>query len=240
MKGWPPRRFMANAGQLHMLYTCPFCWKVRGLLEHLDIPHERIQVNPMRTKKTLPSAPEWNKVPVWVDSNNEVHVDSTPIMKHIDSVHNAGKLWSSDDEERRDKWMDWVDLHMSKATIPILYGSLGSALKTTTRVSKLENFGFFSKRLYAWAGFPIMWGIIARKRVKKDGRTPKKLWHDLLSEFTDQFQGKTFFGGDSPDLIDLAAFGYVRSISPYPQFSQIEDHEAGMNWYRAVEATLKV
>ena len=231
---------MANAGQLHMLYTCPFCWKVRGLLEYLDIPHERIQVNPMRAKKTLPSAPEWKKVPVWVDSNKEVHVDSTPIMKHIDSVHNGGKLWSSDDEERRDKWMEWVDLHMSKATIPILYGSLGSALKTTTRVSKLEKFGFFSKRLYAWAGFPVMWGIIAKKRVKKDGRTPKKLWHDLLSEFTEEFNGKTFFGGDSPDFIDFAAFGYVRSISPYPQFSQLEEHEAGMNWYRAVEATLKV
>ena len=161
-------------------------------------------------------------------------------MKHIDSVHNDGKLWSSNDEERRDKWMEWVDLHMSKATIPILYGSIGSALKTTTRISKLEKFLFFSKRLYAWAGFPIMWGIIAKKRVKKDGRTPKKLWHDLLSEFTEQFGDKPFFGGEKPDLIDLAAFGYVRSISPYSQFSQLEDHEAGMNWYRAVEATLKV
>lgn len=231
---------MTNVGQLHMLYTCPFCWKVRGLLEHLDIPHERVQVNPMKQKKTLPSAPEWTKVPVWVDSNSEVHVDSTPIMKQIDAAHNEGKLWESDDEEKRDEWMEWVDLHMSKATIPILYGSIGSALKTTTRVSKLEKFGFISKRLYAWAGFPIMWGIIARKRVKKDGRTPKKLWHDLLSEFTDVFEGKTFFGGDSPSLVDLAAFGYVRSISPYPQFSQIEEHEAGMNWYKAVEATLKV
>ena len=240
MKGWPPRRFMANAGQLHMLYTCPFCWKVRSLLEYLDIPHDRIQVNPMRIKKTLPSAPEWKKVPVWVDSQQEVFVDSTPIMKHIDSVHNDGKLWSSNDEERRDKWMEWVDLHMSKATIPILYGSIGSALKTTTRISKLEKFGFFSKRLYAWAGFPIMWGIIAKKRVKKDGRTPKKLWHDLLSEFTEQFGDKPFFGGEKPDLIALAAFGYVRSISPYSQFSQLEDHEAGMNWYRAVEATLQV
>ena len=136
--------------------------------------------------------------------------------------------------------MEWVDLHMSKATVPILYGSLISALRTTTRVSKFEKFGFFSKRLYAWAGFPVMWGIIAKKRVKKDGRTPKKLWHDLLSEFTNQFDGSMFFGGETPDLVDLAAFGYVRSISPYPQFSQIEDHEAGMNWYRAVEATLKV
>lgn len=231
---------MTNVGQLHMLYTCPFCWKVRGLLEHLDIPHERVQVNPMKQKKTLPSSPEWTKVPVWVDSNSGVHVDSTPIMKQIDAAHNDGKLWATDDEGRRDEWMEWVDLHMAKATIPILYGSLGSALKTTTRVSKLEKFGFISKRLYAWAGFPIMWGIIARKRVKKDGRTPKKLWHDLLSEFTNEFGEKPFFGGDSPNLVDLAAFGYVRSISPYPQFSQIEDHEAGMNWYKAVEATLKV
>jgi len=222
-----------------MLYTCPFCWKVRGLLEHLGIDHERIQVNPMKSKK-LPSAPEWKKVPIWIDAENKIHVDSTPIMKHIDSVHNEGKLWSSDNEERRDKWMEWVDLHMSKATIPILYGSLGSALKTTTSVSKLENFGFFSKRLYAWAGFPIMWGIIAKKRVKKDGRTPKKLWHDLLDEFTEEFEQKEFFGGDSPDLVDLAAFGYVRSISPYSQFSQLEEHEAGMKWYRAVEATLRV
>lgn len=231
---------MSSAGQLHMLYSCPFCWKVRGLLEHLDLPYEKIQVNPFRAKKTLPSAPDWKKVPVWVDSKNEIHIDSTPIMKQIDAEHNGGKLWASNDEERRDKWMDWVDLHMSKATIPILYGSLISALKTTTRVSKLENFGFFSKRLYAWAGFPIMWGIIAKIRVKKDGRTPKKLWHDLLTEFTDEFNGKRFFGGDSPNLVDLAAFGYVRSISLYPQFSQIEEHSSGMDWYRSVEATLKV
>ena len=161
-------------------------------------------------------------------------------MKHIDAVHNGGKLWETDNEARRDQWMEWVDLHMSKATIPILYGSLFSALKTTTRVSKLENFGFISKRLYAWAGFPVMWGIIAKSRVKKDGRTPKKLWHDLLTEFTGEFNGNQFFGGESPDLVDLAAFGYVRSISPYPQFSQIEDHKNGMKWYRALEATLKV
>lgn len=231
---------MGSSGELHMLYSCPFCWKVRGLLEHLDIEHERVQVNPMKAKKTLPSAPDWKKVPVWVDSEKNVYVDSTPIMKHIDAAHNEGKLWETTDEERRDKWMAWVDLHMSKATIPILYGSLFSALKTTTRVSKLEKFGFISKRLYAWAGFPIMWGIIARSRVKKDGRSPKQLWHDLLSEFTGSFDDKQFFGGDSPDLVDLAAFGYVRSISPYPQFSQITDHESGMVWYNAVESTLKV
>ena len=226
--------------KLHMLHTCPFCWKVRSIAEHLDVDFQKVQVNAMRTKKELKFAGDWGKVPVWTDVDGEIVVDSTPIMKHIDGTYNGGALWSSDDEVRRDKWIEWVDTKMSKATIPILYGSLTSALKTTTRVSKLETFGFFSKRLYAWAGFPIMWGFIARSRVKKDGRTPKQLWHDLLTEFTDEMGDAQFFGGQNPDLVDLAAFGYMRSISPFPQFSQLEDHEKGMAWYNRIESTLKV
>ena len=226
--------------KMHMLHTCPFCWKVRSVAEHLDVDYQKVQVNAMRTKKELKFAGGWGKVPVWTESDGEVVVDSTPIMKHIDATYNDGALWSSDDEVRRDKWIEWVDTKMSKATIPILYGSLSSALKTTTRVSKLETFGFFSKRLYAWAGFPIMWGFIARSRVKKDGRTPKQLWHDLLTEFTDEMGDAQFFGGQNPDLVDLAAFGYMRSISPFPQFSQLEDHEKGMAWYHRIESTLKV
>ena len=221
-----------------MLHTCPFCWKVRSIAEHLGVDYQKVQVNAMRTKKELKFAGDWGKVPVWTEADGEIVVDSTPIMIHIDGAYNDGALWSSNDEARRDEWIEWVDTKMSKATIPILYGSLSSALKTTTRVSKLETFGFFSKRLYAWAGFPIMWGIIARTRVKKDGRKPKQLWHDLLSEFTNEFSGSPFFGGEKPDLVDLAAFGYMRSISPFPQFSQLEDHENGMAWYRRIEATL--
>jgi glutathione S-transferase len=83
-----------------------------------------------------------------------------------------------------------------------------------------------------------MWGIIAKKRVKADGRTPKQRWHDLLGEFTDAFDGQPFFGGEAPDLVDLAAYGYMRSCADYPQFGQLRDHTAGMAWYDAVAATL--
>ncbi|MDB4758636.1 hypothetical protein OAG22_03110, partial [Candidatus Poseidoniaceae archaeon] len=184
-------------------------------------------------------AGDWGKVPVFTNENGEHFVDSTPVMKHIDAAYNAGKLAATGDAERQQKWLEWADAKVSKATVPILYGTLGSALKTTTRISKIEKFGFISKRLYAWAGFPIMWGIIAKKRVKKDGRTPKKLWHDLLTEFTSEHGTEPFFGGASPDLVDFAVFGYARSISPFPQFALLEDHEKGMAWYRRMEGTLK-
>ena len=229
---------MSQKATLHMLYTCPFCWKVRGLIEHLDMDVEFVGVNGMKIKKSVAFAGDWGKVPVYTDEQGQHVVNSTPILRHIDTTYNNGKMAAQGDKERQDTWLEWTDAKMSKATVPILYGTLGSALKTTTRISKLETFGFISKRLYAWAGFPIMWGIIAKKRVKKDGRKPKQLWHDLLTEFTTAHDGQPFFGGASPDLVDFSAFGYMRSISPFPQFNLLTDHESGMAWYKRMEATL--
>ena len=230
---------MGQKPQLHLLYSCPFCWKVRGLIEHLGMDVDYVGVNGTKIRKEVAFAGDWGKVPVFTDEAGKHHVDSTPVLKHIDATYNGGRLAAMGDKARQDEWMTWVDTHMSKATVPILYGSLGSALKTTTRISKIETFGFLSKRLYAWAGFPIMWGIIARKRVKRDGRKPKQLWHDLLTEFTAAHDGQPFFGGVHPDLVDFAAFGYMRSVSPFPQFAQLIDHTAGMAWYRRMESSLQ-
>lgn len=230
---------MGQTPALHMLHTCPFCWKVRGLIEHLKLDVDYVSVNGMKIKKEVGFAGDWGKVPVFTDEKGEHHLDSTPLLKHIDLTYNDGKLAAIGDPGRQQEWLQWSDTKMSKATIPILYGSIGSALKTTLKISKIEKFGFFSKRLYAWAGFPIMWGIIARKRVKKDGRKPKQLWHDLLTEFTDAHEDELYFGGKSPDLVDFSVFGYMRSISPFPQFSLLEDHTKGMAWYRRMEATIQ-
>ena len=206
---------MGQVPTLHLLYSCPFCWKVRGLIEYLKLDVNLVGVNGMKIKKEVKFAGDWGKVPVFTDENGTHHVDSTPLLKHIDQSYNNGAMANQGDNERQEKWLNWADTKMSKATVPILYG------------------------LYAWAGFPVMWGIIARKRVKKDGRTPKKLWHDLLTEFTAAHESKPFFGGETPDLVDFAAYGYMRSISPFPQFSLLTDHESGMAWYNRMEASIQ-
>ena len=36
---------------LHMLHTCPFCWKVRGLIEYLDLDVDLVSVNGLKIKK---------------------------------------------------------------------------------------------------------------------------------------------------------------------------------------------
>ena len=125
-----------------MLQTCPFSWKVRGLIEHLGLEVDEVQVNAMRTKKELSFTNGWNKVPVFTDNDGEVVVDSTPIMAYIDEKYNRGTLSKNHGQERYDSMLEHVDEAWKRATIPILYGSLGAALSTTRRVSKLEKFGF--------------------------------------------------------------------------------------------------
>ena len=227
---------MSQSPSLHMLRSCPFCWKIRVLTDYLKIDVNEINVNPMRKKKQLKFAGDWNKVPVWTTGEGEVVVDSTPILKHIDKEHFDGKLSSRGDPKRNEEWLIWVDGNLSKATIPILYGSILSALKTTPRVSKMEKFGAISGFLYAWTGFPVMW-LIAKKRIrKKFGKNnPKTIWHNLLDEFTAEFENSSFFAGDEPGIVDFAAYGYMKSISPYPQFEQLTDHAEGMKWYNSME-----
>ena len=125
---------------------------------------------------------------------------------------------------------------MKNATIPILYGNIRSALNTTRSVSRHEKFGLLTGRLYAWAGFPIMWGIIARKRTKNTGMNPKQLWHHLLDQWTVEIGENSFFGGDKPDLVDLIVYGYMQSVEMHPKaFRQVEEHEAGMAWFQRMK-----
>lgn len=225
-----------KVGTLYMLNTCPFTWKVRALLDYLNLPHDRVQVNPMRIKKSVSFAGDWGKTPVWKMHDGEVVVDSTPIMMRIDEVHNDGRLASSSNLARRDEWIEWADQHVKNATIPILYGSIGSALSTTRSVSRHEKFGLMTGRLYAWAGFPIMWGIIARKRTKNTGMNPKQLWYHLLDKWTGEIGEQQFFGGNEPDLVDLIVYGYMRSIEMHPKaFRHIEDHKEGMSWFKRMK-----
>ena len=58
-------------GELYMLNTCPFTWKVRALLDHLDLPHKKIQINPMKIKKSVAFAGDWGKTILTI--NNITH-----------------------------------------------------------------------------------------------------------------------------------------------------------------------
>ena len=97
--GYTFRETMSKA-TLHMLHTCPFCWKVRGIIEYLKLDVNYVSVNGLKIKKSVSFAGDWGKVPVYTDENGRHHTDSTPIMKFIDDNYNAGKLLSIGEADR--------------------------------------------------------------------------------------------------------------------------------------------
>ena len=72
---------MGQTPTLHLLYSCPFCWKVRGLLEHLDVDVNYVGVNGMKSRKTWPLR-RLGQVPVFTDAK----VCTTLIPRHC-SAH---------------------------------------------------------------------------------------------------------------------------------------------------------
>ena len=111
-EGVLPRDIMSKA-TLHLLQTCPFSWKVRGVIEHLGMDVQEIQVNAMKTKKELAFTDGWNKVPVFTDSEGTIVVDSTPIMSYIDDKYNQSKLSNAKGTERYDNMLEHVDNALS-------------------------------------------------------------------------------------------------------------------------------
>ena len=101
---------------LHMLHTCPFCWKVRGLIEYLHLDVDLISVNGLKIKKAVSFADGWGKVPVFTDENGSHHVDSTPIMKFIDKQYNGSKLLNVSEQERTKKWLESLILVHARPT----------------------------------------------------------------------------------------------------------------------------
>ena len=104
---------MGQTPTLHVLYSCPFCWKVRGLLEHLNVDVDYVGVNGMKIKKEVAFAGDWGKVPVFTDPQGGHHVDSTPILRIIDATYNDGKMAAQGDTARQEEWLTWADTHLS-------------------------------------------------------------------------------------------------------------------------------
>ena len=80
---------MGQTPTLYMLYTCPFCWKVRGVIEHLGMDVDYVGVNGMKIKKEVAFAGDWGKVPVFTDEKGELIIQEPEQGPQIASTREA-------------------------------------------------------------------------------------------------------------------------------------------------------
>src|SRR3990167_827454 len=96
--------------KLYQYAACPFCNKVRSILQYKGVDFETIEVHPLN-KKEIAFSTDYRAVPIYVDSKGVQVNDSTPIMRHIDNEFPKPKVFSTDPAAEKDEtaWLAWSE-----------------------------------------------------------------------------------------------------------------------------------
>ena len=219
-------------GNSHMLTlyqfdSCPFCWKVKALLNYAKQDYETVEVTPFGMKEL--DFTDHKKVPVLRDGD-KVITESASIVSYVND--NYVNLPSSADAE---KWVDWLDAKLVHYLPPLIHSSVGQSYKNFAVIMKNDQSGWLKKKLIRLAGALMMPKVAKKMKAKHNIENPAT---EFLAEIdhwvNDGLQGKAYFGGDKPDFIDCSVFGVLRSSDELGVIDMAKQHNAAFStWYNA-------
>ncbi len=227
--------------QLYQYEVCPYCCKVKAVLDYKGIPYEKIEVNPM-THEEL----EWNKkaydhdkVPVLIDGDETV-LESNDIIRHLDEKYPKNPVFAKKGSPSKDQheWIRYADNELVQILPANIYRSFPEALDSFKYITKVGKFPAW-KRYYLMLGGAVAMTIVAKKGMKKRGITdPRKALEEILDKLTQGLGKKKFLGGNAPDVSDLVCFGILRSVHEMKVWDFISQNKKVRDWYESVEKTI--
>ena len=225
---------------LYQYDVCPFCNKVKAMLDFHGVPYDVVEVNPL-TKSEMAFSKEYKKVPVLVVDGTQIN-NSGEIMRWLeDRVPSATKLKTKKNgaaAEKEKRWMSWVDDRFVHVVTPNIYRTWTEAFSSFDYITERGNFNFFERQAVRLSGAVSMY-LIAHNVLKKrhgieDER--KELYADLETWTREAVGDTPFCGGARPNLADLAVFGVMRAVKTFETFEDASTHvPRAREWYRRME-----
>ncbi len=211
--------------KLYQFSACPFCWKVRVLLNYKGIQFEPIEVNP-RTKKELEFT-DYKKVPVLVDGETVV-TESADIMDYLNSKYDIS-LPQGDEVQ----WCSWVDDTLVHYLPPIIHRDFKTSFNTIGKVTNTEKSNWLSRQLTCLVGAAIMSKVAKKKALKLGITDPINELKTAIDKWVNEgLKGQAFYGGEQPSIADLSVFGVFRSTEELDVVNIARQHApAFATWY---------
>ncbi|KAG6948542.1 hypothetical protein JG688_00015049 [Phytophthora aleatoria] len=197
---------------LYQYEPCPYCCKVKAVLDYLNIPYEVVEVNPL-TKKETKAFTDYRKVPV-VRIDDEVVVDSSAIISRLRELVELPKdLQSEEARNEEEEWRQWVDKKLIILTPPNIYRTVPEALQAFDYCLTEGKFTPMERRMSKYAGAVIMYLIAKRSKKKYNIDDERQALYSALNSWVDAIGDKRpFLGGDEPNMADLSVFGVLRAM----------------------------
>ena len=220
--------------KLYQYAACPFCNKVRTILQYKGIDFETIEVHPLK-KKEISFSPDYRAVPIYIDSRGVQVNDSTPIMRHIDQEFPEKKVFSKDAEETQ--WLAWSEKFV-KGLPTAIYDTLSNSLQSFNYITKVGKFGWFEKISIKLTGAFVMTLVAKKIRKREQIDNPQLFLREKAREWADGLQGKPFMGGDKPNGADLAVYGITKSVAGLQAGQILDENLIFAGWRKRVESLL--
>jgi len=173
---------------LYQFNGCPFCSKVRALLNFSKTPYDVVEVSP-RGMKELQGITDHKKVPVLrdvdADGNEKIIVESAKIIEYINE--NYAKLPVTDADK---KWTDWLDKTLVHYLPPLIHPDFKTSF---THIKRISNSGGLKGFMVALVGAMVMPKVARKMKERHNIQNPQKEYLDAIDYWVkDGLNGKPF------------------------------------------------
>ncbi|HIQ06969.1 MAG TPA: glutathione S-transferase family protein [Thiotrichaceae bacterium] len=210
---------------LYQFDACPFCWKVKALLNYTQQQYNIVEVSPMGMKEI--DFIDHKKVPVLTD-DDEVITESASIIEYVNEHYS--KLPKG---EGATKWMQWIDNILVHYLPPLIHPNFSTSLRNFKIITEQSKIGFFKRSIVQVMG-AIFMPKVSHKIMKKHSIVnPEKEFLQAIDNWVSSgLSDKNFFGGDKADFIDCSVFGILHSShSLGPIALAKENNQKFSDWY---------
>jgi len=217
---------------LYQFESCPFCSKVRTLLNYIDQPFEVVEVSPFGMKEL--NFTDHKKVPVLKD-DDKVITESANIIDYVNEHYAKFPV-----DENTKEWTDWIDNTLVHYITPLVHPDFSTSLKNFKYIIKTGQYGWLKTKLVRFAGAIAMPKVAKKLQAKYNIEDAKAEYLIAIDHWSDNgLDGKVFFGGDNPDFVDCSVFGVLNSCHNLgPVKMAMQQNLAFADWYNRCMTTM--
>ena len=224
---------------------CPFCNKVKAVLDFYGLRYRTVEVNPINKvelKDTSVLQTDYRKVPV-ATINGEVIVDSPVILRRVlDLLEDNGiaTVAQGDDDGISSEWIQWVDKSLAVLLFPNITRNFSESWQAFGYISDVDSFSAMQRGLNRVLGPVAMWAAQGKIKKKYDIDDERAALFDALYTWADTIDASAckFHGGDSPSIADLCVFGCIRAIDGLDTHAEVVSDPRINSWYNSMVAAV--
>lgn len=217
---------------------CPFCNKIKALLDLQRVEHEVIEVNPLTKSQIKSWSAGYRKVPIAVIDGEQVNDSPLIASMLIDRMREQGVLSESDHfcSPEALKWAEWSDSKLAVLLFPNITRSFGESYSAFSYVHDVQSFSTIEKWSNQLVGSFFMWLAQGKIKKKYEIDDERAAVIEILQHWSKEGIGEgPFAGGFKPNFADVCVFGAIKAIDRTATFQELNKEGSIQPWYNRMK-----